>query len=392
MPITFTSAGVAIQTFEEILAEIQEEFRVGISATLKTDLKSAAGQFMRIMATRDQQWQEKILQLYQSMDPRLAEGVHLDQRLAMLGVLRDSAASAEVLGTVTATNGTVITNGFRLSVGGYEFTVVDGPYTVVSGGELAGVRVRSTLQQEIDVSILGAWTLIDSIAGFTAFDDDEQPILGNLVESDAEYRAKAEIERFRRASSSLGAIEANVLAVEGVTYVRAYHNINPATDPNADGIPLHYINVVVIGGEDEEIALAIQEAMPAGQGTYGTSVSVILGTGTYAETIYFDRVTDINIWINGTLVTSTSEEDQLDDPEAAALEALGEYTTDNWSIGADVLPSRLAAVLANLQGVDSATAETSLTGGGGTYSSAKRSISIRQRAVYSDARTVIVES
>lgn len=391
--------GLSIQTFDEILDETQDEFRSRISTTIATALKSFAGQMQRILALKDQQGQERLLLHYQNLDARTAEGVHLDQRSDLSGVTRLAAQPAEVLGTATATEGTVLPNGSRVSVGGFEFAFIDGPYTVGTGGTLSNVRVRSTLLQAIDVSTLGAWTIVDAISGFTAFDDDTQPQAGRLLETDTELRARTEIERFRRATGPLLAIDANVRAVNNVTFARAAHHVDPALgDPDpVTGIPLYAINTVVEGGDDTEVAQAIQDAGPAGSRFFGTDVTVTLGVDTFTQDVSFDRVTAVPIDIIATLTTSTSEETTPDTAtlEAAIDAALLAFTTTTWVIGKDVLPGELEAAIFNagILGIDAIVVTVSTDNGVlDPFSTAKRPISIRQRAGFSVTRVTVVET
>lgn len=390
--IIFGPSGLTIQTFDEILAEVQDDFRTAFGEAIATDVKSTAGQLQRLLAMRESQIQEQMLELYQGSDPRLAEGVLFDQSASLLGVVREAARPALVLGTITGTPATAIPDGFRVSVGGFVFEVTSGPYVIGGGGTVAGVEVTSQLDGPIDVSLLGAWTLTDSLAGVTGFDDDSQPDLGRLVEGDAEFRERVEIERFRRGQGGLAAIEAAVSAIAAVDYVRAYHNVT--TDPvDANGIPLFAINVVVEGGDPAEVAAAIVASGPAGHLFFGTDESEQVVNGPSIDTVGFDRVEDIDLHVRATLTTSTVGPDEPpapDDLEEVVDDALLEYTAARWQIGTDVLAHKLVGALSGIAGVDAVLIETSLDGV--AWSTAKREISIRQRAVLTEARITFVEN
>lgn len=389
--ITFGPNGLAINTYDEILAEIQTDYRTAFGVSIATKVDSMAGQLQRLQALRESQIQEVALELWQSLDPRLAEGVPLDVRNSLLGVTRLPAAYAEVLGTFTGDPTTEIPDGFRVQVGDYVFQTANGPYTIGAGGTVSDVEVVAEELGEVDVSVLGAWSLVDALSGVDAFDDDSQPVLGRLEETDAGYRERAEVERYRRASGPLDAIESAVSQVDGVTYVRAYHNIT--TDPvDSDGIPYHAINVVVVGGLDAEVAAAIWESGPAGHLFYGTDVTETVTSGVHEIEVSFDRVTEIELWVDIVAATSTSEETPPADLEALVRATLLDWTNENWNIGTDVLPHRLVGSLASIAGVDGFTITTSLTGGGGSYNGNKRAISLREQAVLTDARITFSEA
>jgi uncharacterized phage protein gp47/JayE len=389
MSFLFTSAGLTIQNYAAVLADVQSEFRSRISARVATSAGSLLGQIQRIVALYHYRDQEKLQQLYQSFDPRLAEGVHLDIRLAGLGVTREPALRAEVLGTITSTGNLTVADGTRFAVGGFTFATIDGPYSRVGAGTITGVRLRSELYQPIDVSTLGAWTILDAIADMDSFDDTSQPIAGRVEEADSAYRARAEIERYARASGPLEALDAGVGLAVGVDYARAYHNTDPTTDPDANGIPYDSVNVVVDGGTDADVAAAIVAYGPAATRFFGAT-EVTVGSGARAQLVGFDRVADVDMHIRVSVTTSTSEDaDQalgtaeLQEAVEVALEA---YAAASWTIGKDVIPAELAAAImsAGIPAIDAITVE--IGDDGIAWQTTKYEISVRERAAYSDAR------
>lgn len=382
--ITFTDAGLEIDDFETILSEIQTEFRTAFGASIATNISSSAGQLQRLLATREAQWQESLLDLYHSLDPRLAEGVMLDRSHSLLGITREAARYATVLGTATGTATTAIANGVRLSVGGYVFAVTNGPYVIGGGGTVTGVELVAEEVGEVDVSLLGAWTIVDNVAGFTSFNDTSQTDLGRLVESNAEYRVRAELERYRRGQGPLAAIEAAVSDIDEVSYVRAWHNIT--TDPvDSNGIPYHAINVVVEGGTDAEVAAAIWASGPAGHEFFGAESVTVEN-----NIVSFDRVEEVPMYVRATLTTSTAEDTAPDDLEDLVETLLLAYTAENWGIGTDVVVHKLTGALAGIEGVDAVVCQTSLDGI--SYATTKRTIAINQRAVLTAARFSFVEN
>lgn len=384
--ITFDDNGLAINTYEEILAEVQDDFRTSFGNAIATEVNSSAGQMQRLIAMREAQLHEALQALYQGMDGRLAEGVILDQRNSLLGIDREAARPAIVLGTATGTAATNIANGVRLMIAGYVFEVTNGPYVIGGGGTVAGVELTAQENGELDVSgVLGAWIIVDNVVGFTSFNETSQPDLGRLLETDTEFRARAEVERYRRGSGPLAAIEASVSAIDAVTYVRAHHNITTQPVDEYD-VPYMAINVVVEGGDDTEVAQAIWNSGPAGHLFYGTDESVQIEQ----NEISFDRVDNVNLWVRATLTTSTAEDDAPDDLETLVEELLVAYTDANWGIGTDVVAHKLVGALSGIEGVDNVSITTSLDNV--SYSSSKRSMSIRQRAVLTAARITVIEA
>lgn len=393
MAFTFSSAGLTVQNYAEVLADVQAEMRARLGARIATSVGSVLGQVQRIVALYDHRAQEKLQQLYQSLDPRLAEGAHLDIRMQALGLTREPAARAEVLTTITTTDTVTVPDGTRFSVGGFVFETIGGPYSRTGAGTITAVRLRSQLYQAIDVSTLGAWTIVDAIADMTAIDDTSQPIAGRVEETDAEFRARAELERYARASGPLEAIAAGVALVEGVDYARAYHNVDPTADPDANGIPYDAVNVIVDGGTDADVAAAIEAYGPAATRYFGAE-SVTIGSGATARVVGFDRVTDVEMYLRVTLTTSTSEDADLalgtSELLAAVQDALEAYAASSWTIGKDVIPAELAAAVmsAGIPAIDAIVVEIGLDGI--AWSTSKQNITVRQRAAYADARTSVI--
>jgi len=407
MAATIDAAGITIQPYDEILAEIVEALATALTLTeaqayrVATDVRSSLGQIARIEAEREGVMQQTLLDVYNTLSFS-AEGAALDRTVRLLGVTRSPAISSRVEGLATGTNGTEIANGVRIRWNrtGSVWVVVDGPYTIGAGG--TSIFVEGEVASDAVVVLSPAassddWTVLDTVIGWSdvaapdAFDATAQPVIGAARESDAALRGRAGIEAFRRAQGPLLAIDANVAAVPGVTYVRTYENRTLAIDAN--GLPGKSINTVVDGGDNTEIAEAIFAARPAGAEVHGTDVTVVL-TDAYgfAQTMRFDRVAAVPIWIRATLTTSTSEEATTPGIVDSVAALLLEQAPIVFGIGSDVLPWRMAAAIgaAGYEGVDNVVVELSLDGV--TYSTARRVITTRQRSTYAAARITVLEN
>lgn len=395
MSATFDSTGLTVQSYQEIFDELAAEFKASFGAGTRTELSSSFGQLIRIMALLEAQDQELLLLVHQSFDPRLATGATLDRQASLLGVTRIPEFEAEVTGDLVGTAATVVPDGTRMQYDptGSTWVVIDGPYTIGGGGTVAA-RLRAEETGATPVALdpdsgFDEWTVLDVVAGLDGFESQAQPLAGDDVETDEALRARMEVERYARGQGPLAAIRAAVSAVEGVEYVQAWQNTTLVTD--ADGIPGKAVNVIVEGGDDDEVAAAIWSAMPAGIQAYGTDVdTTVTDASGLEQPVAFDRVTDVDLHVRVTLTTSTSEETAPADLEDAVEDAILEYTAENWSIGTDVLVYRLvgAVVAADIPGIDHVVIETSLDGS--SWSTAKRTIDLRSRAVLTAARVTFL--
>ena len=77
------------------------------------------------------------------------------------------------------------------------------------------------------------------------------------------------ITNLDRARIDTADLRSALLGLSGVTYVRVYVNEEPTTD--ADGIPPNHVSVLVIGGDDAEVAQTVRRYVVPGVGSYGNT-------------------------------------------------------------------------------------------------------------------------
>src|SRR5690606_41362339 len=85
--------------------------------------------------------------------------------------------------------------------------------------------------------------------------------------TDRELRERYQLSLARGGASTLDSIRASVLEVPGVWTATVLHNTSMETDP--DGRPPKSVEVLVLGGADEDVAAAILDTVAAGIETYG---------------------------------------------------------------------------------------------------------------------------
>jgi hypothetical protein len=397
MSATIDAAGLTIQTFDEILEEIVVALGVALSLTtaqtqrIREGVRSSLGQLARIEAEREVITQEQLLAVYNTLSI-LSTGAALDRVVRLLGVTRRPAAVSRVIGTAFGIATANIPDGTRLRYNPSDtiWLVADGPYVIGGGGDVE-IIIESEDEDELEVAVdpetgFDDWTILDTVLGFDSFESTEQTVVGSAIETDAELRARAEVE-------------AAITEVEGVTYVRTYDNYGPFGSVDPDGIPGKAINIVVEGGDDDEIAAAILSSRSAGAETFALAgPSAASGTATdsygFVHTFNFNRVDEVEIWITCVLTTSTSEEAApaglVDTVAALLLEQAGVL----FGIGVDVTAWRLVGAVhaAGLPGIDNVVVELSLDDGVlDPYSTAKRVITIRQRGAFDAVRIAVSE-
>lgn len=406
MTVTLDAAGLTVQSYSDILEEIVVQIGIALSLTppqvqrVRASVQSTLGQIARIEAEREAALQETMAAVYDTLS-LYASGASLDRVAALMGVTRLAASASYVTGTATGLAGVVIPNGTRLQYNPEEtvWTVVDGPYTVGGGGTVT-IAVEGDSSGDWTVALdpdtgFDDWTLLDTIPNFTSFESSAQPVTGAPIETDAGVRSRYSIEAYRRAQGPIKAIEAAIQDVTGVTFVRVWENRTATTD--ADGIPGHAINAVVEGGDVDEIGAAIFAARPAGAEVFALvdgseETPTVTDDYGFGHVMGFNRITPIDIWINCVLTTSTSEETPPADLETTVQTAILAGVEDLFGIGDDVLPWKIAGLVyaLGLDGIDNVT--VTLSTNGISYSSAKRSISIRERSAFTSGRTTVSQA
>lgn len=156
------------------------------------------------------------------------------------------------------------------------------------------------------------WSILTPVTGWTAAGPNAaDAIPGRNEETDAEYR-----ERYR--ASLRNNIIAAVRAVEGVTSASIIEN--PTNTPDATWGLTHWFEVLVVGGDDEDVAAAIQATRAKGTSTAGNT-SVNIADTDYVSgqvTIKFSRPVLVSIYVD---ITITQGEDYPADASTEAAAA-----------------------------------------------------------------------
>lgn len=142
--------------------------------------------------------------------------------------------------------------------------------------------------------------LADNVDGFSKVENRLEPEYGRLQETDIELRQSYMARSALRSDTMIDSIVSELLNnVDGVESASGYENDTDATDER--GLPPHSIELVVEGGEPEDVASAILRRKAGGIQTYG-SVEVAV-PGRYGESIptRFNRPEYLYAWLKVTL-------------------------------------------------------------------------------------------
>lgn len=198
----------------------------------------------------------------------------------------------------------------------------------------------------------GSLTVVETpVSGVDGVDNLLDAEVGLEVETDSELRIRRQVELRRAGSATVEGIRNAVLAVEDVVQALAVENATGTTDE--DGRPAHSIEVVVQGGDDDEVAAAIFASKGAGIQAYGTTSVDVTDSMGVVHAIGFSRPDTREIFVIANIVPNTNAAEGAVYPEdgddliAAAILEFGEAL----QIGQDVIVNQFYTPINTVPGV-----------------------------------------
>jgi uncharacterized phage protein gp47/JayE len=403
-----TAEGLVIETFVEIRAGINAELREEYGPEADLSDGAVAGIFVAAVARSDADREELTEAVNSSSNPDTATGARLDSICAITGTIREAATPSSVVLTLTGDDATIVLAGNQASIEatGARFATLEDvtlaaldawtittPYVIgdrvtndgkaylcTDPGTSAGAGGPDTEDEAItDGSVI--WRFLGE--GEAAADVDsectvtgptvgttgtileiETPVsgwisvinildadVGTLLESDEALRMRRETELSRPGTSTQDAIRADILEVDGVTTVTVFAN---REDIEVDGIPAHSVEVLVQGGEDQDIWDKLWLSIPVEADTVGDEEGTVVDSQGTSHTLRFSRPDELEIYVEVELSKDPlTYPDDGDDQVIAAIVAFG----DAQLTGRDVRASAIsAAIFAAVDGILDVTA------------------------------------
>lgn len=229
----------------------------------------------------------------------------------------------------------------------------------------------------------------------SGLDEVNNPVAGELgreVETDQEFRARQQrIGIYNRSSATYNAILSafnDTNQITGVSYVNL--NINDELTENAEGLPAKSIELVIQGGNDNDIANLLWNTKAGGIATYGnTSIDVIDGAGN-TRVVKFSRPVKKYVWFRAVITSSG-------DLHSNYVEQVKEYImqyTQKLGVGSNVMLKVAGGfVLSNLSGISNVVISaftTDAVTGTGTYTENDIAISSNEVAMFDKNRIEVL--
>lgn len=343
--------GLTLKTLTDIIDDLETDLKAIYGDDINIDSDSPDGQAINIFAQAAIDLREVLQSIYASMDPNQAQGVVLDQRVALNGIQRNAGTftvvpviitvdrSVSLVGMDDESESTDIPSGVYTikDNAGTQFVLLDS--VTLSAGSTT-VDFRAANIGAVEVSIGSLTTPVTVIAGVVSVNNTSGATTQGVdEETDTQLRIRREKSLAIVATGYLDSIEAALLSVDGVTEAVVYENYTDTID--ADGIPPHSIWAIVEGGTDADIAAVLYAKKTAGAGFLGDEEVDVERTYGRTYPVKFDRATDEDLYVQ----FSVSLPGGVIDTDALAADIVENVT---WELGADAVGSVLTAYIMSL--------------------------------------------
>ncbi len=189
-----------------------------------------------------------------------------------------------------------------------------------------------------------------AVSGWNSVTNELDADLGSYEETDAELKIRRDETLQVAGAGTVDAIRSRLLNIPEVSAVIVFENRTNIEDLN--GRPPHSYEVVVQGGDQQELFEEIWESKPAGIETVGNVSGQITDSQNFLQTVKFSRPTEVPIYLTVDLTT----DETFPVNGATVVENAIITWGDELGIGKDVIVyPKLMAQLCVVQGITDVT-------------------------------------
>jgi uncharacterized phage protein gp47/JayE len=361
MPLS--STGYIAYRASDFITQFQTEYENnlttrGLSSDIDWDRDAFLGALSAVIGTLLGDLSEATQTLYDAFDLNNAEGQQLGNLGAIVGVLRNAATASTVTMSLTGTASAVIPAGtqFRGGSGSYSESVWELDSAVTLNGSGAGSGVATCTTTGAVVASAGTiTTIVTPAAGLTSVTNAAAASAGNDEELDSAYRLRIVQSVQISGMRTIGALEANIRALDYIDGVVVMDNPQASTVVTG-GVTLAPSSMSVIvypsaltTDQQTEILGLIYDNVAAGTYCNGTDVvSTITGTSGASKRIAFDYATDYPVTVAVTLTMQTGY--SVSSVTTAVQDAIGEYLT-GLGVGSSAYLLEIYGLLDDITGI-----------------------------------------
>ncbi|MGD8707105.1 MAG: hypothetical protein PVI88_00290 [Nitrosopumilaceae archaeon] len=253
----------------------------------------------------------------------------------------------------------------------------------------SGGTFEASLAGEIPLSANSLDTIVTPVSGWDSVINPNSGITGRKKETDSEFRIRRANTLFTGNATDDAMIRAISNNVSGITAVSMTSNREETT--SSEDIPPHSYEVVVVGGDEDDIAQQIWLTQPSGIGSYGNTEKTVVDSQGITQTIYFSRPTPVYIHVRVSR-DLYDEESYPSNGDDLIKEYIVDWSLINQTIGKDVIPQRLSTPIYQVPGVGKILIETDGTASPGdapSYSTDIIEIANREYGDFATDRIVV---
>lgn len=291
-----TPTGFVRKTETEILDGMVSEARAKITPNMDDSPDTVFGGLISIVAAEAAEQWEAQEAVYNSYGPG-ASGNALDRNAALTGTRRKRPTFSTVTALVTGAGG-------PYPAGSIVATVEDDPSArfvsvediPVTAGPSFSVRMQADTSGPVRALGHTLKNLENPPAGVTAIDNPADADVGQGVEQDPDLRVRQREEASDPGATTTDALFGAISKLEGVDDHRVF--TNRTLTPDSAGRPGKSVELIVLGGDDDEIAQTIWGNIAAGIESYsasGDSGAAIDEEGN-EQIVPFSRPDDHRVW------------------------------------------------------------------------------------------------
>jgi uncharacterized phage protein gp47/JayE len=308
MTIQYDSSGIITQNLSEILAERETALQPVMGEDFVVDKTTPVGNMELADSDRELSIQELIAWLFPNqMDANTAEGIFLDAICEKNRIYRYQPAYTKLNLTITGTPKTSFNSG--------DIIIQDKTSTIYYDlNEDCTVGDDGTVVAEFKCEDFGEYyptentTLViqTPVVGLDSVTYDSETAnitLGRLTETDTELRRRRQYSVGQTSTNTLESIKAVLYSTDGVKHVRSFENDTEET--NEDGLPMKSFEMVVDGGDEDDITDKIFNNKPIGTRAYGTTTKIKTDSEGNVYEIGYTKVGVVNVGLDIKIKVST---------------------------------------------------------------------------------------
>lgn len=359
--------GLVVQSLEEILADLTEQFQSIYGYDINLEQNSPDGQWLNILAQEKKDILDLFTQYYNNLDVDRVVGIPQQILYKLNGLTIKAFTYSYVYVNVTTTapvNLQGLDDNIENADGtGYTVTDTNGNRWILAESQslAAGTHLLNFRSAELGgiTALPNTITVMETIiAGVSGVNNPANNyITGNVGESDSEFRLRRNQSMSVPSQGFADSIQSQLLNLDNVTEAKVFQN---RTSSPANGIPAHTVWVIVEGGNSQDIGQVIYANMPPGIPMKGDETVNITRPNGEIEVVQYDLPTASDLYISATikLFGGAIDEDYLKE----------QLATLTFEIGETVEAANITTEIKNIIGGNGTPYDVELSTDGITYS------------------------